>query len=212
MSRYVSTRINLHDRPLPPGAPQRSVLHALSDLAHRYNLAILLTAPLPRGLPSLPTAADILRLPIASLPAAILLLLPAVGDDLPTDPSGIPLPARLMLPIKSPTIAPPPPLSFTLNGTLTWHPCTLTADLAGAPASPHESQLFQHAREFITTTLANGPVDALTILEGADLAVIPSNILQRAKAALRVQSTRDHDYWYWSLPSTTKPPPKISKL
>ena len=66
----------------------------------------------------------------------------------------------------------------------------------------NESQL-DKAKQLIKTALANGPVEATTIMEMADEKDISQRTMKRAKSELDVNSVKHNDKWYWEMPIET---------
>ena len=59
---------------------------------------------------------------------------------------------------------------------------------------------FAKARKFIETTLANGPVSSVDVMEMAEIQGISEKTLKRAKSALGVVSIKQQGRWYWQIP------------
>jgi archaellum biogenesis ATPase FlaH len=77
--------------------------------------------------------------------------------------------------------------------------CDVTVDeILGKPRKP-ESQ-FAKARRFIETTLSNGPVLAIEVMERAEAEDISLSTLNRAKEALGAISIKHGEQWFWVLP------------
>ena len=96
-----------------------------------------------------------------------------------------------------------PPMAFSFDSVtgFTWHGEfeINMDDLYNDSGSEHESQS-DRAKKFIQTVLADGPVEATTIMEMAGEKDISPRTLKRAKSELGVNSVKRNDKWYWEMP------------
>jgi hypothetical protein len=76
--------------------------------------------------------------------------------------------------------------------------------------------VLQDAQVFLDDLLAHGPVSRDTILRQARGAGLTLRTLERAKAALTIQSECKREdgrnVWYWSLPPDTETPRVLEQL
>jgi hypothetical protein len=79
-------------------------------------------------------------------------------------------------------------------------PVATTADEAMAPKRKAKS--LNEAVEWLRELLTAGPLASTAVHDQAESAGIAFRTLERAKAELKVESTKDGDSWLWSLPKT----------
>ena len=126
-------------------------------------------------------------------------------------------PNRLLLPIKCNISESPPALGFSIGKnqfgpTIHWHPTPIT-DHPFANIDPHDtlperiirSQL-ELARDFLTITLAQGPIPSATLLKQARAIGISRRTFDRARATLDARTFHDghSGIWVTALPKFTK--------
>ncbi|HVX84789.1 MAG TPA: AAA family ATPase, partial [Phycisphaerae bacterium] len=229
----ITHYLGLTDRSLPSSSSSSatSILHALAQLAHKHQIAILLTSRLPRNLPAFdPHAPNRHINPVGSLafsstPRSILLLtryspptqMINEPSTMPNPPIGIGQsaignpPNRLLLSLKSNLATPPAPLPLTIADTITFHPpLAPPAPAAPKPAPPRPAELsLQSATEWLAAALAPGPQPAAALVLTARSLGIPYALLHQAKTTLHATSHR-HPHsgkWFWQLPDALDPLP-----
>lgn len=188
----------------------RGILAPLSELAARHNIAVVGLSHLTKSGP----AQALMRVTgslafVAAARAAYL-----VAED-PQDKT-----RRLFMPLKNnlapdsaglayriePTTIPGPAGSLETSRVM-WEPSpvSITADEVMAQSSnTEERSALAEAREWLRETLADGPMTEKDVRSSARSAGISRATLTRAKAALRVASTKPSmdGGWIWSLTDT----------
>jgi len=139
-----------------------------------------------------------------------------VASD-PDDESG-----RVLASTKSNLGAPPESLSFHLEKTelgvarAVWGGTSAhNANALLAMSSTDEEQTaVGEAKDFLRTVLTDGPVSSKRVASEAREAGISDATLRRAKAALRVESSKQGmgGGWTWSLPEDAQETPKVLTL
>jgi hypothetical protein len=204
----------------------RSTLHALSQLAERLNIAILLTTRLtkklpPLSAPSLPALHRTLgSLAFATAARTTLLILP-YDPPTPSSPltncTNTPIehapPNRLLLTLKSNLTALPPPLPFTLTQTLTFHneldPAAFAPKLP--PKVPDKESFLADACAFLQRYLAEGPRKSANVQAAATQNGISIGTLRRAKILLNLDTRFEgsRHAWFWCLKGDLRPIPTV---
>lgn len=188
-----------------PDAPAaRNLLFPhLARLAQRFNIAILLTATLPRRFPASIDTPQFLARALRDLPylpgiAAVHALLPSTQLPFPNESPPL---ASILVPLKTPAPTLPPPLRFTFNRSLTWE--------VAQSASLHlpRDPVLQNAILFLADLLRDGPLFACAITDAAQANAIPRSTLNRAKVFLGIRATRKRygTPWYWKFPGDSRP-------
>jgi hypothetical protein len=180
----------------------RAVLEPLADFAEQYNVAVLAITHPPKATQA--KALHAITGSLAFVAAARLVFIAVEESDTER---------RLLLPVKSNIGAMPPGIGFSLmqattpTGIVASHvawdstPVTITANQALHAAAEHAKgdSVLREAQEFLTTTLAGGPVAAKDLeKEAADLG-IGKRTLRRARDKLGVRAEKSTYKGGWTL-------------
>lgn len=120
---------------------------------------------------------------------------------------------RALVHIKSNLAAKGPAIGYTLDdGTFYWtgESDMTAADILGSEASGEERSALDDAMAFLDNVLGNGPVPSQKVIAEAKAAGIKKRTLDRAKAALKVQSIKPGGQWCWILPMSRLPNPNTT--
>ena len=171
----------------------RALLHPLSELADRHKVAIVAVTHLNKGQGSALYRATGSLAFVAAARAAWL-----VAKD-PEQPE-----RRLFLPVKNNLAGDTWGMAFSIiDGKLQWEPDPVAIDanrvLGGEPDERRERD---DTAEQLCSRLANGPVDAVDVLEWAEQNGITRKRLWRAKQSLGITSRKTgfDGRWQWALP------------
>ena len=172
----------------------RSVMTRLADLAKENQCAIVCVRHLTKGARSKSIHRGIGSVDLTAAARSVIL----VGYD-PNKPT-----LRAMVHIKSNLAPLGESLGFEINqGQFLWTGRThLTAERILADEREDEKLPIEEAEQFLTATLANGPVKAKEIYRDAEENKISERTLKRAKSSLAI-SSKKHKFdgqWYWNLP------------
>jgi hypothetical protein len=117
---------------------------------------------------------------------------------------------RIAAPSKTNISKEAPSLTFTIHSEsdddppkIIWGQETdVTADdMAKSPPDEDKRSALEDAKEFLLELLSSGPVEAEAVHAKARSREIKFATLRRAKKALKVESDKEGDAWFWRLPN-----------